>query len=435
MKLTRRYFLKGSGIAVASLGVAPLGQARARRPGVKPPVLIVLYLRGGLDGLSMLVPFGDPCYARLRGPLAIAAPGREEGALDLDGYFGLHPRAEPLLKHFRTGLGAAFCAVGQNEVGRSHFEAQQAWDSGSARRLHPVDSWLQRHLQSTGGQDPVRAISLGGRLVTKRRLSELRAKSIPSKESATNRRVALLDGKGRPIATLAPMSAVIAAEAEQMLPSREPMEALRALLAQPLHDTHGYPETDLGLRLQLAGRLIHASLGVEVITIDSWGWDTHRNQGAGRSGAFADQAGSLSLALDAFVRDLGDRIQDALVLCVTEFGRTVTPNAFGGTDHGAGSCAFLLGGAVLQERSRRPRPVLGTWPGLGDDQLLEGSALRPTLDDRDVIASVLCSHLGNDDLAYVLPGHRTAAGILGAGEVRGESTIPPAMRPADSPRS
>lgn len=418
MNLTRRYFLKSSGAMALYCGIAPARalaetswDAAKARPVRAGKTLVVIFLRGGMDGLNLVVPFGDPAYYSLRKRLAIAQPGQPEGALALDDMFGLHPRAGALLPFLQSGQATALQAVGYAHNTRSHFEEQDVWETGVIGNTVNSDGWLNRHLLTSEGRGPVRAVSLGDTLprilrgkapaVAMRGLEELSLAA--GGEQQEEAMVAALEhayctepGPERQAAfDLLAQSARVTLEGTRQL-----REALRA----PYQPAASYPNHKLGRQMREAARLIKAELGVEVIEIDFGGWDTHQNQGSVQ-GSFGNLVQTLSDSLAAFAKDLEGRLDDVLVLTLSDFGRTAAENGTGGTDHGWGNCMLALGGPVLRANKNMARPIAGTWPGLAREQLHQKRDLLHTTDFRDVLGEVVSVHLGNPQVKTVLPGH------------------------------
>ncbi|GAB4246132.1 MAG: DUF1501 domain-containing protein [Candidatus Methylacidiphilales bacterium] len=418
MNLTRRYFLKTSGALALYCGISParaLAEVGWNQNLVRPvragKTLVVIFLRGGMDGLNFIVPFADPGYYKLRKRLAIAEPGKEEGALALDDTFGLHPRAAVLLPLFQSGQATALQAVGYAHNTRSHFEEQDVWETGVIGNTIQSDGWLNRHLLTSEGRGPIRAVSLGDTLprilrgrapaVAMRGLEDLSlAASTPTEEAAMT---AALEhayctepGPER--------SAALDLLAQSAQITLEGTRQLREIIQTPYTPVAEYPNTNLGRQMREAARLIKADLGVEVIEVDFGGWDTHQNQGSVQGG-FGNLVQTLTEALAAFTKDLENRMDDVLVLTLSDFGRTAAENGTGGTDHGWANCMLVLGGPVLRANHGKARPIAGQWPGLAKEQLHQGRDLFHTTDFRDVLGEVVSVHLGNSQLKAVLPGH------------------------------
>ena len=404
MDITRRGFLGASGATLAGLGLAPAGLARPRARATPGKLLVLVFLRGGADGLNLVVPHGEPAYYRLREGLAVPRPGLENGALDLDGTFGLSPGARALLPHFDAGLGVALHAVGHARNTRSHFEEQDVWETGVLEDTLHSDGWLNRHLQTSAGHGPVRAVAFGDALprflrgdeqaFAVRTLDELVAGGAASRADT--------------LAALEAAHAGAAGNAQVRRGGRAALDALRELqkiARAPYTSRVEYPDGGLARRFRDVARTLRADVGLELAGIDFGGWDTHQNQGGAAGGQYLQLVRALSGAIDAFLRDLEDRSSDVLVLVVSEFGRTAARNGTGGTDHGWGNCVLAFGGPVLRAGDGSPRKLIGEWPGLEPEQLHEGRDLMHTTDFRDVLAEVTRAHLGNDSLEVVLPGH------------------------------
>lgn len=408
---TRRSFLRTSAAAVAAATLAPWEwlQGAEIAPVQRGRTLVVIFLRGGMDGLNFLVPYGDPAYAALRPSIALAAPGRPDGALDLNGFFGLHPKAAALLPLFREGTAAALQAVGYDGNTRSHFEEQDTWETGQTGSTVRADGWLNRHLLTSTGHGPLRAVALGDSLPRILR-GEAPALAVHGLADATDGRAraqraaaALAQAYCTPLpAAPIPPNVARGALARSAQTSLEGEALLRRVTAEAYRPAAEYPKTELARQLQDAARLIKAGLGVEVIELDFGGWDTHQKQG-GAEGAYARLVQTLSEGVAAFTRDLGDRMNDVLVLTLSDFGRTAAENGTGGTDHGWANCLLAIG-AGLRRANAGPR-IVGTFPGLAREQLHQKRDLQHTTDFRDVLGEVVAGHLANPNLARVLPGH------------------------------
>jgi len=424
MHLTRRYFIRSTGALGAYIGIAPLdlfAAAGAEEPAPcmvhRGKTLVVIFLRGGADGLNLVVPFGDPHYAQLRKSIEVPATGGN-GVIDLDGFFGLHPRLAPLKPLFDSGLAVAAHAVGYDKNTRSHFEEQDVWETGIVGNTVGSDGWLNRHLATSQGHGRIRAVAIGDNLPRILR-GNVPAYAIRGIEDLTIPG----DDRGRAETVAAGL------EHAYCTPPREHAGSARDLLARTtgatldgmrelqhlVNDRYEpsapYPQTELARRLMQVARLIKADVGLEVAEVDYGGWDTHQDQGRGAGGNFGNLAGGLAGAMAAFAADLGDRMDDVVVVTLTDFGRTAAENGTGGTDHGWANCMLLAGGPVARgnaaaAKAGQPRKVVAQWPGLAPDQLHEGRDLLHTTDFRDVLAELVRVHLGNPHLETVLPGHQ-----------------------------
>ncbi len=398
--LSRRALLGSAGALTLAPRVA-LALEKGPVASARRPTLVVVFLRGGADGLNLIVPHGESAYYDLRPSLAIPRPGSEGGALDLDGFFGLHPAAAALLPFFEDGTALALPAVGHAQNTRSHFEEQDVWETAVEGSAASTAGWLNRHLATSRGRGPVRAIALGSSLPRSLRgeaqamaLRGLDDLSFPGATDGFARTLSALDR-----AYAAPASAPGALQRGGRA-SLDALSQLQAVARMPHSTKVEYPETDFGRRARELARLIRADVGLEVGCLDLDGWDTHQNQGAA-TGPHAERVRTLAEGLAALARDLDQRLDDVLVVCVTEFGRTARENGTGGSDHGWASCALALGGAL--KRTDRDRRVVGAWPGLAPEALNQARDLAHTTDFRDLYAE-LAGFLGRSDLAAVLPG-------------------------------
>ncbi len=418
MNMTRRYFLKTTGALALYTGISPLNllgesgidpnQLKAVKKG---RTLVVIFLRGGVDGLNLVVPFGDSAYYDLRRSLAISKPGtNDESALDLDGMFGLHPRASALMPLFQSGAARALHAVGYAHNTRSHFEEQDVWETGVIGNTVHSDGWLNRHLLTSTGHGPVRAVSLGDTLPRILRgdapafaLRGITDLSMPGKENEGAAMVAALehayctDPREHTSAALD----LLASSAQVTL---DGMQQIQSAMQRTPESSVAYPDTGIGRQLKEVARLIKSEVGMEVAEIDYGGWDTHNNQG-GVGGAFGNLVQDLSDAIAAFNKDMANKMDDVLVLTLSDFGRTAAENGTQGTDHGWANCMLAIGGGVGKNTEGGARPVHTKWPGLAKEQLHQGRDLMHTIDFRDVLAEVVQNHLGNTDLQKILPGY------------------------------
>lgn len=362
----RRQFLFASGGAALTAAL-PLRVAFGALPGERRLVLVLL--RGGLDGLSALPPLGDPDYAAQRGDLALEA-GRD--TVGLDGFFGLHRALAGMGALWQQGRLLGLHAVATPYRERSHFDAQDLLENGTLQPRGRGDGWLGRALTALGGgfgglavgQD-LPLVLLGAGEVTTWSPSEL-----PAANATFLARVADLYS-GDPLLGPALLQGLKA----------------NSLAEQVFAGTGGGPRRAEEAMAEGAGRLLADSRGPRVCVLEFGGWDTHSRQGTG-AGRLALALGGLDAGLSALRRGLGQAWSETAVVVVTEFGRTVAANGSGGTDHGTASCAFLAGGRVAGGR------VLADWPGLGRRQLHEGRDLAPTLDLRALLKGVLAEQLG-----------------------------------------
>src|SRR5215475_6014334 len=410
MAITRRYFLKSGGVALASFATtAPsfltrtvFAQTDAGR-GTDRPIIIAIFQRGAADGISMVVPFGDKHYSAVRPQIAIPDPARNgsEGAIDLDGFFGLHPSLESLKPLFDEGHLAIVHAVGSPDNTRSHFDAQDYMEAGTPGNKGTSDGWLNRYMQAKKDPkaSPFRAVSFTANLP---RTLLGPAPSIAMTNIA-DFGVRAGQGNGQVAKGFEELYSTSLEDALHGT-GKEAFEAVKMLRKanpQQIQAANGatYPRSPFGNALLQIAQLIKANVGIEVAFTDVGGWDTHANQGNSR-GQLANRLQDFSQGIAALYKDLGEGMQNVVILTMTEFGRTIRQNGSGGTDHGHASCLFALGGPVKGGK------VYGKWPGLAPEQLYEGRDLAVTTDFRDVFAELAKKHLGATDLNAIFPGYQ-----------------------------
>jgi uncharacterized protein (DUF1501 family) len=412
--MERRVFLKSGALALVTMGLSPSFLRRTAfgaelRAGAKGKTLICLFQRGAADALNVVVPHGEAEYYRLRPNIAIQRPNvtglsaRAAGALDLDGFFGLHPSLAPLKPLYDRGLLAPIHAVGSPSATRSHFDAQDYMETGTPDVKGTTDGWLNRYLatrgtceECAGGRaSPFRAVSLAPQTprilegpaptVAMNSLDEF---TVRSAGTDAERRLEALYRTGK--ADLVHGAGSEMFDAVKMLRSANPQRYLPANGAE-------YPRSQLGQRLLQIAQLIKANVGVEIAFADVGGWDTHVNQGAS-TGQLAARLDDFARSIAALVTDLGDRMDDVVIITMSEFGRMARENGNGGTDHGHAGAMFVIGGAV------KGHTVHGRWPGLRPEQLYEGRDLALTTDFRSVFSEVATKHLGATRLDALFPG-------------------------------
>jgi uncharacterized protein (DUF1501 family) len=392
MNLDRRSFLKS---ATASLGVliAPgaLLHARPARALGTDPVLVALYLRGGADALSLVVPHGDAAYYAAR-PSIRVAPGSE---IDLDGFFGLHPSLAPLVPWWQAGRLSLLHACGSPDPTRSHFDAQDFMEFAAPGDKTINNGWLNRFLISAGLTSPISAVTMEN-ASAKALAGPAGTLAIPSIARfslsgtyTTERRQAIRAIFG---ATADPALAAMGLNASDVLDLTQTLNTSTAVT---------YPGTKLALALKDLAVLIKSDIGVRVAAVNHASWDHHANHHIN----FPIMANDLASSLAAFATDLGSDLDRTVILVMSEFGRRVVDNGAIGCDHGHGGVMMALGGSV-QGGSVRMRD--GVWPGLATPQLFQGMDLAVTTDFRDVFAEVLDRHMGLADVAPVFPDFTSA---------------------------
>jgi uncharacterized protein (DUF1501 family) len=399
--ISRRVFLKNGGLALVSLGFAPTFLARTvEGMTARQKVLIAIFQRGAVDGLNMIVPFGDRDYYGARPTLAISRPGADQNtAIDLDGFFGLHPRMRPLKPFWDSRALAIVHASGSPDETRSHFDAQDYMESATPGVKSTPDGWMNRYLHAKEHQKatPFRAVALA------QQLPRALQGTAPALAIGQIAQFGIRAGRATD-SVQASFEAEYAAAAQGVLHStgREAFDAVRMLKnADPAKyaPANGaeYPRSPFGDALRQIAQLIKADVGLEVAFAESGNWDHHANEGAA-VGLLANRLDDLARGMAALARDLGDRMQDVVVMTMSEFGRSVNENGSRGTDHGHGNAMMVLGGVV------RGGKVYGRWPGLAREQRHDGRDLAITTDFRAVFNEVVRGHLGLRDTSRVFPG-------------------------------
>jgi uncharacterized protein (DUF1501 family) len=407
--MERRVFVKSGALALVTMGLSPSFLRRTAfgmelRNAPKGKVLICLFQRGAADALNIVVPHGERAYYAMRPSIAIPQPTRNAvgGAIDLDGFFGLHPALAPLKPLYDRKLLAPIQAVGSPSTTRSHFDAQDYMETGTPDNKGTADGWLNRYLAVKGTCDecnlaktPFRAVAmtpqtpriLEGPSATVA-MNSLDEFSVRATGSSAERLEALYRTGS---ADLVHGTGVEMFDAVKMLRSANPQKYLP-------QNNADYPKSQFGQRLLQIAQLIKANVGLEIAFADVGGWDTHVNQG-GSTGQLAQRLDDFSRSIAALVTDLGDRMDDVVILTMSEFGRMARENGNRGTDHGHAGALFVIGGHVKGGK------VHGKWPGLEQEQLYEGRDLALTTDFRSVFAEVVHDHLGARALDRIFPGY------------------------------
>ncbi len=379
MPVTRRDFIAlGVLGTLAFAGVARAAPARRR-------LLVVVFQRGAVDGLSMVVPHGDPDYRAARPGIAVDKP------VDLDGHFALHPALAPLKPAWNAGELGVVHAAGSQAATRSHFQAQDYMETGTPDVATTPDGWANRLIAAAA------PATFGGVALVDRvpRALAGRAPALAVGDPARFR----LRGPARVQAGFAAMYGGSDVDPVRRAGGRalEAVSVVRALHPERYQPENGarYPDGKLGQQLRAAAFLAKADLGMQLAWVDVGGWDTHVAQ----TPRLARALGELGSGLAAFRADLGERMRDVVVLTLTEFGRTVAENGSGGTDHGHGSAYLVMGGPV------RGRIVHGRFPGLAPSARYQGRDLAVTTDFRDLLAEIATRHLGIAPSSGLFPGH------------------------------
>ncbi len=405
--MNRRIFLRNAGLAMVGVGAAPLWLQRAlyaqdKAPGQRKKVLVAIFQRGAADGLNIVVPHADPAYYALRPTIAIPRPAAgvapEDAVIDLDGRFGLNPALAPLKPLWDTRRLAIVHATGSPDPTRSHFDAQDYMESGTPGLKATADGWLNRALPAERGPiSPVRAVSMGA--------------TLPRTMRGVNNAIAveaLNTFKVGNAGAASVLQSLYSGSNDQVLngTGKETFDAvslLQSVQKNPYQPAGGakYPKGRFGDSMRQIAQLIKADVGVEVAFADIGGWDHHVNEVGPKAsvGPLANLLRDFGQALAAFDRDLGDRMEDVVVVTMSEFGRTAKENGNRGTDHGHANAMFVMGGPVKGGK------VYGEWPGLAKEQLHEERDLRLTTDFRDVLGELVTEHMGNRSLRDVFPNY------------------------------
>lgn len=405
--LSRRTFVSMSAAAVAAT-TAPAWLPRvamAKDFDSSRDVLVSIYLRGGIDGLNAVVPFGDPGYYNLRPVIGVPPPDsqQQQRAIDLDGFFGVPPAMQPLMEAYQAGhlLPIHACGV-MGGWSRSHFDAQRWMEVASPGNSSLGTGWLGRHLATVPPLDPdapLRGVSMTYGMVRTMNGGP-HSLAVPDPDNYT-----LAKGYTNEAELRDWMFDAYAREDDPLKAAAQNTQATLDLLDSIDFENYVpaggavYPTSSFGRALKSAAALIRANVGVEAIHIDKDGWDTHAQQGT-IGGDMGNLLDDFATALAAFHKDLftANRSDFSLV-ALSEFGRTARENESQGTDHGTATSVFVMGGAVAGNR------VLSQWPGLAPGQLYDGVDLAPTIDYRDVLGEMLMERGGATSLTGIFPGY------------------------------
>ncbi|HEX9368766.1 MAG TPA: DUF1501 domain-containing protein [Vicinamibacterales bacterium] len=399
---SRRVFMKNGGLALLSLGFAPAFLARTVEAvgSARRKILITIFQRGAVDGLNMIVPFGEREYYASRPSIAVPKPGATDGAVDLDGFFGLHPRLAPLKPLWDSKQLAIVHATGSPDGTRSHFDAQDYMESGTPGVKSTPDGWLNRYLHAREHAEatPFRAVALAPQMPRSLQglepalaIGQLGQFGIRAGQATDMVQASFESEYSAAADTVLNKTGGQAFDAVRMLKSADPSKY------QPDNGAE-YPRSGYGDALRQIAQLIKADVGLEVAFAEAGGWDTHVNQGSS-IGQLAGRLDDFSRGIAALARDLGDRMSDIVILTMSEFGRAVAENGNRGTDHGHGNAMMIIGGQNV-----RGGKVYGRWPGLAREQRYDGRDLAVTTDFRGVFAEVVRGHLGVTDTRTIFPG-------------------------------
>jgi uncharacterized protein (DUF1501 family) len=408
--IDRRDFLRY--LFAASASTATFVYGNAFRPRLRfaqaavGKTVVVIFQRGGCDGLNTVVPYGDAGYYTLRSDIAIAPPNSNDpaSAIDLNGFFGLHPGLAALAPIYRAGRLAVLPAVQYPNASQSHFDGQ--FNIETAVPDTGFDGWLNRHLQTLPQAAALRAVGFGTELP-----DALRGQAVVSAFNDIASFTLGLPASDEQL-LLADLSRVYSQDPDNTRAYRALVQEHGRVMVNDLAVLSGinpntyvpangavYPSSGYGRQLRQIAQLIKAGLGLEVAALSIGGWDTHSDQGGGEAnGQQARRHQDFAAGIAALYTDLGAQASDVVIVTMTEFGRTSADNASRGTDHGHASAWFVAGGSVRGG-------IYGGWPGLAPTQLLSGRYLDHSLDFRDVLGEILTRHMGNSNVGALLPGH------------------------------
>ena len=406
--VSRRGFMKGGALALVGTSAIPAFLSRSVLAEVTTAAankkkLVVLFQRGAVDGLNVVVPYKEKNYYAMRPSIAI----QKNQVLDLDGFFGLHPAMASFKPLYDQGHLAIIHAAGSPDMSRSHFDAQDYMESGTPGVKVTEDGWLNRALQGemlTGKPSAFRAVALGTQVP---RTLQGKVPAI----AVNNLADFSVGGRGPQTSPISNAFQAMYDESSDAVlhgTGQETFEAVKMLKSanpskyQPANGAD-YPKAPFGNSLKQVAQLMKANLGVEAAFSDIGGWDTHQNQG-NTDGQLANRLREFSEAISAFWMDMGDDAENITLVTMSEFGRTARQNGTGGTDHGHANVMFVLGGQVKGGK------VYGKWPGLANEQLNEGRDLAVTTDFRRVLGEAAYKTLGSKNLELVFPGSQVNSG-------------------------
>ena len=419
--MNRRYFIKSGSIALASFGVmaaAPSFLKRALAESVGTPgrrkTLIAIFQRGAVDGLNVVVPHGEHSYYDLRPNIAIPKPdGGAEAAINLDGFFGLHPALASFKPLWDSKRLAIVHASGSPDNTRSHFDAQDYMESATPGVKSTQDGWLNRYLQAKADPEKslFRAVSMTQNMprAMQGKAETLAMSNLADFSIRAGQSSAALQGGFEAMYDDKLVNDVLRGTGKETFAAINYLKQVNPAQYKPENGAN-YPRTPFGNSLLQIAQLIKAGVGLEVAFTDIGGWDTHVNEG-NQQGQLSNLLRQFSQAIAALYTDLGARMDDVVILTMSEFGRTVKENGNRGTDHGHANAMFIIGNGV------RGGKVYADWPGLRNDQLYEGRDLQLTTDFRNVFGEIAEKHLGASNLKAVFPGYEMSAskfrGFLG----------------------
>jgi uncharacterized protein (DUF1501 family) len=393
---TRRRVMQGTTAMVAALGVQTVSTRyafAAASKTVDADTIVVVSLRGGWDGLNVVVPTFEDRYYRERPTIAVP----KAAALPLDRGFGLHPSMPELYKLYGAGKLAPVVAVGTPDMTLSHFEAMDTLERGTAIG-GTTSGWLNRMLQVRGEQGVFSAVQMGSSLplslagdAPALTMSGIQSFGLQGYDDVPARAASAFDalykGMKHPLAT-------------QVHDTVAALGKIGKIAQTPAPVAKTYPGGGFGDALKDIARLVRAKLGLSIATVDVGGWDMHTSEG-GVDGDLSNQLKGLDQALSAFVADLGPAFANVTVVLISEFGRTLRQNGATGTDHGHGQPMLVLGGGIKGGK------VYGAWPGLDEKALFTNGSVAGRTDYRDVLAEVFAERGRVGSSSKIFPDHKT----------------------------
>jgi uncharacterized protein (DUF1501 family) len=376
--ISRRDILRAAGAGAIAGSIPGLALARADTDAR----FIFVILRGAADGLALVPPYGDGNYRKVRGELAMPAPGQDGGIYKLDGLFGLHPSLPTVFDEYRRNQALVVHAVASPYRDRSHFDGQDVLENGAADVGVLRDGWLNRALGPMGGtlgNEVAIAMAQNTPLVLRgdNSVTSWAPSQLPDAEESTIRRLQAMYANDEFFATRLSQALDAQAIAETEMGTSQMQR-------------RGNEAQQVKTMAQATARFLNAEDGPRIAVVEAGGWDTHANQGT-TTGVLANRLEGLDGGLQTLRDELGDTWSKTIVAVVTEFGRTVAVNGTRGTDHGTGSAAIIVGGAVNGGR------VVADWPGLGKSDLYDGRDLQPTTDMRGLFKGILADHFDLPD--------------------------------------
>lgn len=404
-EITRRGFMVGCSAAIAGLAGSRFNTLAFAQPTADQEVLVVLFLRGGIDGLSLLPPITGAdrgYYEAARPSLAVPTTG-PDAALPLDAQFGLHPAAAPLLELYQNGNVAVVHAAGLNEANRSHFDAMEFMELGTPGLKNTPTGWLTRHLQSSAGLPPeviMPSLAMGDNQQASLRGDRETVNLVdPGVFSLTTGPWRWRDAQRTSLRHIYTAdNSLLHTTGNKAL---DALDVIELYVDDDYSPSNGavYPDTGFGEHLATVAQMIKLEMGLHVATLDLGGWDTHTGHGYWVPLLIED----LAQGLHAFYTDLDgggsqDFAQRLTLVVMSEFGRRFEQNSDDGTDHGHGNAMMVMGGSAIGG-------LHGSWPGLASHQLFEGLDLAVTSDYRRILSEILIRRLGNNKLGVVFPGY------------------------------